>query len=293
MTDKYKSSGARNVCFTINNYTDSEYETVLGTDCKYIVVGKEVGENGTPHLQGYIEFNGVKRFTTLKAMWPRAHFEKRKGTAQQAAEYCMKDGKYYENGVRSAQGARTDIEEARDEILNGRTTSRQIRQENPHFFHQYGRTLERLENDRMETQGRTLETKGIWLWGTTGTGKSELAFKDYNPDTHYVWKLNDNDWQDGYRQQPIVIIDDFRGTIPYDEILRMVDRWPNYHAKRRGQAPMPFTSKLVIITSSLPPEEVYNRRNARDSIEQLHRRFQVFNTPFQNDLVSEVLRVIL
>lgn len=283
----------RHICFTLNNYTHIEFDAVIAIKCKYMVVGKEVGENGTPHLQGYIEFDGGKRFSTLKKMLPRAHIEQRKGTAEQAANYCKKDNDFFEKGERSTQGARADLDELKNKILDGSITARQIRQDTPHIFHQYGRTIDKLESDRQETVMRTHQTHGVWLWGSTGTGKSETAFKDFHPDTHYVWKLNDGNWQDGYKQQDIVIIDDFRGSICYDEILRMTDKYPNFNAPRRGLAPLPFTSKLVIITSSLPPDEVYCRRNARDSIEQLNRRFKIFNTPFQIESATEVLRVIL
>lgn len=283
----------RNVCFTLNNWTQEEYDRIISLECRYLVIGKEVGEKGTPHLQGYIEFSGQKRFCTLKKMLPRAHIESRRGTAKEAATYCKKEGDFTEIGEISQQGTRTDITEIQERINNRQATVRQIRQENPMLYHQYGRTLNQLEDDLMELTYRTEQTHGTWLWGGTGAGKSYLAFKNFNPTTHYVWKLNDNNWQDGYQQQPIVIIDDFRGTIHYDELLRMIDIHPNYTVPRRGRAPIPFTSKHVIITSSMPPNEVYCRRNERDSIEQLNRRVKIFELPLQIENASEVLGVIL
>lgn len=125
----------------------------------------------------------------------------------------------------------------------------------------------------MRRKFRTEMTTCDWLYGPTGTGKSHAAFKDFTPDTHYVWK-SDNGWQDGYAQQPTVIINDFRGEIPYNELLQMVDKWP-YYVKRRGREPMPFTSKHIIITSSLPPDAIYHRRLEEDSLEQLNRRINL------------------
>lgn len=145
--------------------------------------------------------------------------------------------------------------------------------ENPEIYHQYGRTLNKLEELRMRQVFRAEMTEGVWYYGETGVGKSHRAFKNYTPQTHYVLP-NDNGWWDGYVQQDIVIINDFRGFLSYDFMLQMIDKWP-FSVKRRGREPIPFISKKVIITSSLSPKEVYNKRNDNDSIKQLRRRMKV------------------
>lgn len=285
----------RHVCLTLNNYSVKEYEELIATKCSYLVVGKEVGEQGTPHLQAYIEFGGGKRLSTLKKMWPRAHIEKRKGTAEQAATYCKKDNNFIETGEITTQGQRTDLITIKTEIMEGKKSVQDIRQEDPFFFHQYGRTLNTLEDDFNRTQFRTERTQGFWLQGATGTGKSHIWKTNFlkNPDLFYVWKLRDKGWQDGYKQQPFVIIDDFRGKIEYDEMLTMIDDTPAYSVSRRGREPIPFTSKVVIITSSLSPEEVYNRRHEKDDIAQLNRRIKTFKLPDEFENATEVLGVIL
>ena len=35
-------------CFTCNNYTEEEYGALLNMECQYVVIGKEIGESGTP-----------------------------------------------------------------------------------------------------------------------------------------------------------------------------------------------------------------------------------------------------
>jgi len=58
--------------------------------CKVAIVGKEVGDSGTPHLQGYLEFKKRVRpiglFHTNKLIWDKA-----KGTKKQNQVYCGKD----------------------------------------------------------------------------------------------------------------------------------------------------------------------------------------------------------
>lgn len=49
------AGSAKDWCFTLNNYSDEEYEALLAkyedqaSQIRYIVIGKEVGANGTPH----------------------------------------------------------------------------------------------------------------------------------------------------------------------------------------------------------------------------------------------------
>lgn len=260
---------------TTNNYTKIDYIDQLAYKSDYKVIGKEIGKKcGTPHTHMYIEFSAVKRFSTLKKKFPKANLQTRRGTSLEAANYCKKDGDYEEQGTLSEpnQGERTDLKIIRDAIMEGKRVD-DIAMEDPFLYHQYGRTFSKIEDIAMRKLFRTEMSLGKWFWGKTGTGKSHAAFKDFHPDTHYVWK-NDNGWQDGYTQQETVIINDFRGEIPYNELLQLVDKWP-YYVKRRGKEPMPFTSKNVIITSSLRPDQIYHNRNTEDSIEQLHRRFEI------------------
>lgn len=80
-------------CFTLNNYTEEDCSSIvltINTYCRYGIVGKEIGESGTPHLQGYIEFNKKSRPIGIfnnKSI----HFEKALGTREQNVDYCSKD----------------------------------------------------------------------------------------------------------------------------------------------------------------------------------------------------------
>ena len=85
-------------CFTLNNYTNEEWLTIVekmtSTMVKYCVIGEETGESGTIHLQGYVRFASVQRMTGVKKMTGlRAHVEKCKGSEEENKLYCTKDGK--------------------------------------------------------------------------------------------------------------------------------------------------------------------------------------------------------
>lgn len=89
----------RHVCFTVNNWTEEQMQQIWDYDgWEYLVVGKEVGEQGTPHLQCYGCFKTKRKYAKLAKQWKAAFFPT-KGTPQQAADYCKKDGDYLERGV--------------------------------------------------------------------------------------------------------------------------------------------------------------------------------------------------
>lgn len=89
---------ARAYCFTLNNpegLPDFDHPLV-----KYAIYQEEIGEEGTYHLQGYVELKKPVRWTQVRTICPTlatAHFEPRRGTPEQARAYCMK-GDAYING---------------------------------------------------------------------------------------------------------------------------------------------------------------------------------------------------
>lgn len=94
-------SASKKWCFTLNNYTKSDYDNICAycannSNVKLYIVGKEIGESGTPHLQGFIELDKKSRFETIFKN-KKIHFEKTKGSNEDNFRYCSKDGDYVTN----------------------------------------------------------------------------------------------------------------------------------------------------------------------------------------------------
>lgn len=102
------SKRSRDFAFTINNYTISDIALVLSLElvykAKYLLAGFEVGDSGTPHIQGYVYFKDAKSLDKLKKLLPRAHVEVAKGSPWHNFVYCSEDGDYYEAGEYPQQG---------------------------------------------------------------------------------------------------------------------------------------------------------------------------------------------
>ncbi len=99
---------------TLNNYTNEEYEQLiqgLPTICSYGIIGREVGESGTPHLQCFFIFLQRKRLNSVKAIpgLQRAHLEPARGTSSQASTYCKKEGDYWEHGSIPGPGPKVPL----------------------------------------------------------------------------------------------------------------------------------------------------------------------------------------
>lgn len=91
-------------CFTLNNYTEDEFQSICGLydggGVQYLIVGRERGDSGTPHLQGFIRWATKKRFNAARdAISGRAHLSTAKGTDEQNQKYCSKDGDFREWGT--------------------------------------------------------------------------------------------------------------------------------------------------------------------------------------------------
>ena len=96
---------------------------VTGLFVSYFCVGAEHGSGGTFHFQGYVELVRQLSFSTVTAALLRARLAKRRGTAEQAAVYCQKDGNFLEYGVRSSAGARSDLHSVAASITASDSTS--------------------------------------------------------------------------------------------------------------------------------------------------------------------------
>lgn len=264
------SKGSRAWCYTINNYTEEERDALRTMKCTYNIFGYERGDEGTPHLQGYVQLKDQKTLSAMKKVMPRAHLEIRKGTITEAVVYCKKEGDFEEFGVRPLEkeekgdANKRRYEEAFKAAKEGRLDDIPA---DIHMRH-YG-TIKRIQMDYMKKPEALPELDNEWIYGPTGTGKTRDAHARY-PDA-FIKKANTK-WWDGYTGQEVVIIDDFdkyHVALGY-ELKIWLDHNP-FPAETKGSTIM-IRPKKVIITSNYHPSEIWQDEQ---TLEPVLRRVEV------------------
>lgn len=260
---------ARNFCFTINNWTDDDVEFLKTVDCEYMIYGKEVGDEGTPHLQGYVIFKNQRSVKGIVKIL-RGHISVAKGNIKQNISYCSKDGDVTEHGTRPLSveggkaGKRSDIDLVKEMVKEGKSLSDMA---DVCTSYQSLKFAEKLIS--IKERKRDWKPNVYWFYGSTGTGKTRTAVEMF-PD---AWMSGKNlKWWQGYDGHENVIIDDFRGDFcTFHELLRILDRY-QYTVEVKGGSRQ-LLAKNIVITAPKHPKYIYRGMLENDeAVDQLLRR---------------------
>lgn len=284
---------SRNYVFTLNNYTDEDEHQCWAMpwevkDCRYICVGKEVAETGTPHLQGYICFHTLKSFKQLSEFFPRARFATKCGTHEQAAVYCKKDGDFFEWGTLPVDDCGSAGAAAMDELM-GHTIEcvrngdyKGIPNAGTHFIKaaEYRVLKEQQQERNLEELQGSMEHE--WYYGAPGTGKSRKA----RGENEGAYLKMCNKWWDGYTGENVVIIEDFdpdhKCLVHHLKIW--ADRYPFPCEVKGGKIDIRPTK--IIVTSNYHPRDIFERQQDAEAI---MRRFNI--THFNGTLGEDFMQV--
>lgn len=241
-------------CFTLNNPIE-DFTPQDDKNIRYAVWQFEIGEEGTVHIQGYIELLKERGLGYLRRLLPGAHWEIRMGTQQEAILYCKKaesriDGPWEYGKKSGGQGSRNDLTTIKEMIDIGRD-EKDIANE---YFATWCRYYKSFREYSTITKPKDRQEPRVLAFvGPTGTGKSRKAMELGGADAY--WKSPGN-WWDGYDRQGTIILDDFYGWIQYAEFLRLLDRYPFQVQTKGGTRWM--VADLIIITSNKLPGDWYS-----------------------------------
>ena len=263
---------SRSWCFTLNNPTEEERQALrdhgsnVGT--RYIVCGNEIGVGSqTPHIQGYVYFTNPRSMSGLKRLagFARSHLEQTRGSPSQAADYCKKDGDFWEKGELPSAGRRSDLIEIKNEIAEGKSD---LYIADNHFSQWvvYRRSFDAYRR-LLVAERRNWKSWTNVLVGPTGLGKTRFVYQQHSDDDIYVW--GGDRWFDGYCGQRIALLDDFRGELSIGFMLRLLDRYP-MQVPVKGDF-VNWNPRRIYITSNHLPEFWYDDVD-RPSMDALNRR---------------------
>lgn len=273
--------GAKHWCFTHNNYTDCDIEYYHDIGSKlaiparpgrrakklvYLVYGREVGDSGTPHVQGYVVFDKRTSIQGARKALPGAHVEIARGTPRQASEYCKKDGVFDEFGTCPAvAGKRSDLEALGRAVLSG-ASAQEIQDQFPGAYIRYKHNIDRCVREQQPARDWPVDVRVFW--GETGTGKTRSVYEFIRREDIYVHP--GGSWFDGYEGQTVVLFDDYTGScFKIGYLLKLLDRYPMRVPVKGGF--VQFAPKHIFFTSNLDPKEWYPNAHRRH-VEAMFRR---------------------
>lgn len=266
-------SAARSWCFTLNNWTEDEFARLREyfTTSEWVeraIIGKEVGAEQTPHLQGYFGGKKLLKLSAVKKLNARAHWEIAEGSPLSNKIYCTKeDQSAWTKGVFPAvsQGRRSDVSLMRDLVVEGKSRLDLYNAATSYQAFRFGELGLALLGPR-----RTWAPEVHWFYGPTGTGKSHEAFRQA-PNAFWANSVGHHGqqwWWCGYAGEADVIVDDFRSHwCSMAFLLRLLDRYPIQVQSKGGN--LPFLARRIFITGPVEPGSVYG--NGEDSAQLVRR----------------------
>lgn len=290
-SDRYgRSPQARNWVFTVNNYEFVPNE--LPIHASYVVMGKEKGELGTPHLQGFAQFCKPVRRCVIqkwckKKCWANPMAKRSSPTS--ARTYCVKDGDFVELGEfkERKQGTRMDLLQLYEDARNPDNTYLDIAENNPTAYVKYWKAVEVIKRLPVKDPPPAERDMKIELYyGYPGTGKTRLAFQE-NDDIYRI-PLGKDVWFDGYVGQRTLLLDEFSGQMPLNVLLQLLDKYA-FQVRVKGSFVWMHATKVIITTNKDPGEWYDYSERARKRL-ALRRRFTcILNFSRENPCTWECL----
>lgn len=282
MTEKksQKNIKSRSYCLTIWDKPDM---TILPPGVRYVIYGREVCPTTKKiHYQSYIETFGSQRISFHRKLFGKSvHAEVRKGTREEARDYCKKDKDFIELGRWiSGQGHRSDLEEIAASLVEGKRTLTQVMEESPTVYCKYRngiRDLAALGTKKKTNKFR--KVKVVVLSGPTGCGKTREAME------HCQYKTEGRSlkwWQD-YCGEDSILIDEYNNDVGITEMLNILD---GYQLRLNVKGSHTYANwTTVYITTNLKKDEFHiNAKQAHK--DALFRRITEWKDLWPSDEIN-------
>lgn len=276
-------------CFTENDNPRTFWANVTDAceaspNIKYMCGQLETASTGQLHFQGYVQLGTSQRLSWLRNnISSTAHWERQKGTNEEARDYCAKEdattvaNTFIEYGTfqagRGGGGARNDLAGLVQAIKEEKTQREII--ETPDLLMTYAKFLKFHDRVRSLYKPKANEegVKVILYVGEPGAGKTRRALTEF-PELFEIPISNGTLWLDGYDGQEEVLFDDFMGKgskMTLDNTLKFFDRYVRC-VPIKG-AYVWWKPKIIVVSSNYHPRFWYEWKDREPSYKALCRRF--------------------
>lgn len=300
--------------FTLNNYSNGEVEDlrkIIGAKVRFVAFGFEIGEEGTPHLQGYIEFMAGVRLNGVKGwVGSRAHIEPStmgwdekenylnpdwEEVLYDNLAYVTKEGNFEVYGVPAISGCRTGVEgflQAAEES-HGNIGEESFLIEHYKVSMRYmswGMRVLNMYRRKAFKDKKLYPDPELWIYyGHTGTGKSRDA--KAIPGRHYIsCNLEGQFWFDGYDNEEVIIFDEWTDAAfslkflnymmdPHTEGVRLPIKNGFVYVKPR----------VWVLTTNQKPQNWYKNAD-KEMLGAFHRRIRIQQRYLRKGDTIEVIR---
>ncbi len=246
-------------------------------DVSEYVVAREEHQDGGQHFHVYVKFvNGVRWSDVLKFKFgARTADAQAARSARAVIKYCEKDDDYITNIANLEEFQGNKVRKRNRDIMeagaNEAVDQGLIR------IDDFCRVRQSIESYRLHNVvvQPTDGCKGVWFYGETGAGKSQLALEKWP----LAFQKSGNKWWDGYRGEEVVIMDDLgreAGQRLGYHIKRWTDKWPAPGGEVKGGT-VPLLFKTFVVTSQWSIADMFDCQRDRDAITRRCVRFHVEN----------------
>ena len=256
----------KNWVFTVNNYTDADLAIypLPSAVVKYCKYGKEVGETGTPHLQGYLQLWKPFSLLQVRALFnPEGslsppHFEAQLSPSNKVADdYCSKeDPNPFVQGTLTLSA--NELRQRDSVAVTRREVYASLRRGDPiaQIADDHPEEISYLHTIARYGKPRVCRAKVLYLHGTTGCGKT-TSTTNVLIELGVSWhkKMPACHWFDGYIGQQVLVLEEFQSCFPLVSFLSLCDSYPPPLQIKGGT--MPNQSDFIIICSNSTPLQQY------------------------------------
>lgn len=258
------SKRQRRWTLTLNNPEDEvlkHLNAIDGRYVKYAIFAQEVGEKGTPHIQGFIHFKNAKTLTATKKFLgsEKWHLSVSKGTDFENREYCIKTDEFpFEIGEVPLEHGPVDAWEDILNMIEGGFNNRQIIRKYPGIAIRCMSAIEKYRTDFEWAEMRAWRDVEVrYIGGPTGSGKTRgvLYRDDGTVDTDVYRATNGKNPFDKYDGESTIVFEEFRSQYLCRDMLNWIDGHPLLLPARYADRMAKFTK--VVILSNWRFEEQY------------------------------------